>query len=804
MQFPFLLGAGALNIAPLLQGLTITQPTEQILQFLLLDLPNLIDSEGGEIWQYDFDGGADGQGNWTKVLGSDLQSGLIEDGDIGIRDLEVFDGALYAATSTNLIFNFLAGGDGAAKLLVSETGEAGSFVELDGGPLDVEGTTSIRALTKVTLDGEDFLLVGTENVQNGAQVWSYDTNGNWLELAKFDGDAYAASISEIEQINGEIIIGTWLPYKLYAVSPDGNGGFEDRTPVLPSSPVDDNGVMQIKLFDEYVYVSSVNYAGGASLYRIPIDDFKDGSYDSTKWETITTDGFRDTNLNYYYDSDNPATYVWQLEVVGDVLYFGDFSNKATLGQITHAGAGKTPVLALIPPDPSAPFSFDDGPAYGIRKLLAVQLDADGNPTVNQATPNALLIGTADDFNARPNQNLIGEIFDPAGEYVIANPLLPNELIGSDEEDLIIGSLFGDRIIAGGEDDIIFADLLGFGLAGVGVESVGGKKVGADTIDGGSGQDVIFAMGGHDSVKGGAGEDFIVGGEGRDTIRGGAGIDLISGDGVADGPLGPVIRPLLDGLLAGVGDAVEGIDLGAVLDALLMIDPRAEAQGRLDDLIYGNGGNDIIIAGGGDDRVFGGGGNDGILDLTGDDVLNGGTGDDVLDGGAGDDIMRGGKGNDVLITGLGDDRMFGNAGNDRYLVTDDDDDPTTITTGNDTIIGFDDGDVIDLSAFFQNPFGLGTISNLPLPPQLQFNFDLQIKEALTVTGDGVLIDLADIDGGLPGVDTFIPVNPMDPQGAKFPAPPTGSGTILVRGVSELTASDFVVNTLLLADGLDLLT
>ncbi len=502
--------------------------------------------------------------------------------------------------------------------------------------------------------------------------------------------------------------------------------------------------------------------------------------------------------------------MWQLEVVDDVLYFGDFSDKATLGQITHADdAGNTPVLALIPPSPDDPFSFDEGPAYGIRKLLAVELDGNGNPTAEQADPNGLIIGTANDFNARPN-DLLDDIFVPDGEFVLANPFRANRLQGSGEEDLILGSLFGDRINAGGEDDIIFADALGFGLAGIGLGDrlparVFGRsfEIGTDTISGGDGQDVIFGMGGADIINGDDGEDIIIGGEGRDTIRGGAGIDLISGDGLTDGPLGDIIMPLFEGLLGGLGDAVEGVDMGAIINSLLEIDPRAERQGRLDDRIYGDGGNDIIIAGGGDDRVFGGAGGDGLLGLSGDDFLQGNAGIDVIDGGIGDDIMRGGKGDDVIITGLGDDLLRGDRGNDRFLVQDDDDNSSTITTGEDTIAGFQDGDVIDLSAFFQNPISpfLATIPEFPLfqnAPYPAFDFDLQIGQALTVMDNGVLIDLSLIDGGFQGEDTNYP-NPADPP-ANFGPAPTGSGTIFVAGVSELTEEDFVVNTQLLSDGL----
>lgn len=45
-------------------------------------------------------------------------------------------------------------------------------------------------------------------------------------------------------------------------------------------------------------------------------------------------------------------------------------------------------------------------------------------------------------------------------------------------------------------------------------------IGADRVDGGSGNDTIYGMGGHDSLVGGAGLDVLDGGEGNDTLNGG--------------------------------------------------------------------------------------------------------------------------------------------------------------------------------------------------------------------------------------------------------------------------------------------
>ncbi|TCS61375.1 hemolysin type calcium-binding protein, partial [Varunaivibrio sulfuroxidans] len=48
------------------------------------------------------------------------------------------------------------------------------------------------------------------------------------------------------------------------------------------------------------------------------------------------------------------------------------------------------------------------------------------------------------------------------------------------------------------------------------------------IDGGSGNDVLWASGGNDTINGGSGNDLIDGGAGNDVISGGAGNDVISG------------------------------------------------------------------------------------------------------------------------------------------------------------------------------------------------------------------------------------------------------------------------------------
>ncbi|APX11284.1 Hint domain-containing protein [Tateyamaria omphalii] len=125
------------------------------------------------------------------------------------------------------------------------------------------------------------------------------------------------------------------------------------------------------------------------------------------------------------------------------------------------------------------------------------------------------------------------------------------------------------------------------------------EAGDDTIDGGSGQDVIFGQGGDDSLSGGQGDDDIDGGEGNDVLDGGQGQDeLIGGAGN-------------DTLVGGTGDDTL---LGGAGEDLITLGPdndRAEGGTGSDRFTFDGLGNHNII--GGEDAD---GTDIDILDLTG--------------------------------------------------------------------------------------------------------------------------------------------------------------------------------------------
>lgn len=266
------------------------------------------------------------------------------------------------------------------------------------------------------------------------------------------------------------------------------------------------------------------------------------------------------------------------------------------------------------------------------------------------------------------------------------------------------------------------------------DSLYNTGAGADTVQGGSGNETVILGAGNDTADGGAGNDTIFGGSGENSIRGGAGNDVIYGaQDAVNGPDGSEGSRLYgdagdDFIYGGNGaDYIDGGDDNYMLQGLDGNDTILGGAG--DDMIYGDGGNDTIDGGIGDDHLSGGGRNDLVLGGDGNDTLSGGAGDDTLrggdgddhifgnegadylvgeggndtlDGGADDDTLWGGDQADLLIGGEGDDWLTGDAGDDTlqgdegddFLDSGDDNDSIDGGTGNDTLHGGTGRDTLD--------------------------------------------------------------------------------------------------------------
>ncbi|WP_052249673.1 cadherin-like domain-containing protein [Tateyamaria sp. ANG-S1] len=211
--------------------------------------------------------------------------------------------------------------------------------------------------------------------------------------------------------------------------------------------------------------------------------------------------------------------------------------------------------------------------------------------------------------------------------------------------------------------------------------------GDDVIDGGIDDDEIFGEDGFDRIVGGEGNDLIEGGIGDDTIYAGndpdLGLDQLNIEDDGSNPIFPSDpRPDngMDTVFGGDGndlifgaddddelygedgnDTIDGEIDDDFIDGGIGDDSLLGGQGN--DTIEGGEGNDFIDGGRNADTLNGGAGNDTILGDNGADVINGGEGDDLIDGGTGDDTLNGDGGNDSILGSTGDDVIDGGAGND---------------------------------------------------------------------------------------------------------------------------------------------
>ena len=261
-----------------------------------------------------------------------------------------------------------------------------------------------------------------------------------------------------------------------------------------------------------------------------------------------------------------------------------------------------------------------------------------------------------------------------------------DLYGEKSDDILRGAGGHDHVFGGRGDDTIFGgkgfdDIRGNGgndrlIGGNGNDTMAGGA-GNDLIKGGSGQDYMFAQSGHDAMRGKSGHDKMWGGSGNDHMLGQNGDDRMYGHSGKDRMWG------------GSGDDLVFGGFGA--DALF--------GGYGHDSIRGGDGNDRMMGGRGGDKMWGNWKSDVMYGQDGLDTMFGGRGADHMRGGSGGDRLRGGSGNDTIYGNMGDDVIVGGSGND-VLKGGGGADVFVFAPshGRDRIVGFNNADTIDLSAF----------------------------------------------------------------------------------------------------------
>ncbi|MBV4467397.1 LapA family giant adhesin, partial [Pseudomonas sp. SWRI79] len=134
--------------------------------------------------------------------------------------------------------------------------------------------------------------------------------------------------------------------------------------------------------------------------------------------------------------------------------------------------------------------------------------------------------------------------------------------------------------------------------------------------------------------------------GADTVNGGDGNDLLFGDLVSFNGIAGEGYQAMQAFVA----QQTGVDLSKVTTS--NVHQYITEHYTAFDVSGAHDGNDTLLGGAGNDILFGQGGND---------LLDGGKGNDILLGGSGNDSLIGGQGNDILIGGSGADTFIWKAG-----------------------------------------------------------------------------------------------------------------------------------------------
>ena len=145
-------------------------------------------------------------------------------------------------------------------------------------------------------------------------------------------------------------------------------------------------------------------------------------------------------------------------------------------------------------------------------LASIDDIIDDSPTITNDAPEVFPLGetivtwtATDKFG---NESISAQIISV--QTCGNDPSDYNLIIGSEDDDILIGTTLSDLIFANGGDDIISGDK------------------GNDCIIAGDGNDIIFGNEGDDNISGQDGNDIIKGQSGEDFIFGGFGLDVIDG------------------------------------------------------------------------------------------------------------------------------------------------------------------------------------------------------------------------------------------------------------------------------------
>jgi Ca2+-binding RTX toxin-like protein len=291
--------------------------------------------------------------------------------------------------------------------------------------------------------------------------------------------------------------------------------------------------------------------------------------------------------------------------------------------------------------------------------------------INGTSGNDTLTGTggADTINGLGGDDIL---YGNGGSDTLDGGTGADTMYGGTGNDTYIVDDIGDLVVenSGEGNDTVRTGLAAYALT-ANVEDLRYSGAGNFTgtgnelnnyLYGAGGNDVLSGGDGHDTLTGNGGDDSLYGGAGHDTLIGGAGADYMEGN---DGNDVYIVDNAGDVVVEASGEGTDEVyanlssyTLGANVENLTSnLTGGAAFHGignGLDNVLYGQSGNDTLE---------GLGGNDTIRGNVGDDVLDGGADNDLLIGGSGADVLTGGSGADTFRigyyesgTGSGADRI----------------------------------------------------------------------------------------------------------------------------------------------------
>ena len=340
-------------------------------------------------------------------------------------------------------------------------------------------------------------------------------------------------------------------------------------------------------------------------------------------------------------------------------------------------------------------------------------------TLNQDTPASVVIADSANDSIVNIENVTGSV----GGDTIEGDGLVNRLIGAGGDDVISGGTGSDFLDGGsGDDELRFDDLTG---AGVDINFTTGQAIfsGDSTIDTFQNFEVYYMSNQGDTIRSASGTQVVYGLGGDDIFNASAGADTF------DGGSGNEINGDTVDYSAMIGATSISVTLNQGTDATVTINGVGETDtirnienvtgttgqdqitgDALGNILRGNAERDLLEGMGGSDQLFGGNDNDTLRGGAGTDTLDGGLGRDTADysqaagavtvdmslnttsndGDAGTDTLIsienvrgsnnvtfgdnirgddgvnyiwGGDGNDIIRGGEGSDELYGEAGTD---------------------------------------------------------------------------------------------------------------------------------------------